>query len=100
MCLVTLCAKTPFLEGSFIRTIISCLIQVHLYHQPTVDLIVLLVMVNLINHTQFCYTNVTFDLTNTHPYGETKLLGLPQSSLTRLSLEASLMQLVPHLYLN
>jgi len=57
-------------------------------------------MVDLINHTQFCNTTVPSDLTNAQPYGETKLLGLPQSSLTRMSLEASLMQLVPHLYLN
>ena len=51
-------------------------------------------MVDVIDHTQFCNTSVPSELTNTHPYGETKLLDLPQSSLTRLSLEASHMQLV------
>jgi len=28
-------------------------------------------MVNLINHMQFCNTNVPSEFTNTHPYGET-----------------------------
>jgi len=40
-CRVTLSLTTLFLEVSFLRTIISCLMQAHLsYHQHTVELIV------------------------------------------------------------